>query len=97
MRLLADTEHCKKATLKPAVLRWQTQYGASRPLEVKLASKKTLHDRLIFVDDERVFTLGQSLNAIAARAPTSIVRVDAATAEIKVEAYANLWMTATPI
>lgn len=96
VRILADAEH-HKATLKPATERWQAQHGGSRPLEVRLTPKKALHDRLIFVDDERVWSLGQSLNAIAARAPTSIVRVDSETAVLKVAAYASLWAAATPI
>ncbi|KQZ33808.1 hypothetical protein [Caulobacter sp. Root1472] len=96
MRILADAEY-RKATLKPATESWQAQHGASRPLEVRLTPKKALHDRLIFVDNKLVWTLGQSLNAIAARAPTSIVRVDPETAALKVAAYEDLWATATPI
>lgn len=96
VRILADSEY-RKATLKPATEGWRTQFGASRPLEVRLTPKKTLHDRLIFVDSKLVWTLGQSLNAIADRAPTSIVRVDSETAALKVVAYADLWATAASI
>lgn len=96
VRILADAEY-HKATLRPAAQSWQTQHGASRQLEVRLTPKKALHDRLILVDDRLVWTLGQSLNAIAVRAPTSIVRVDPETAALKVAAYAGLWAAATPI
>lgn len=96
VRILADTQY-HKPTLKPAKEGWQAQYGASRLLEVRLTPKKALHDRLIFVDDKLVWTFGQSLNAIAARAPTSIVRVDTETAALKIVAYAELWAMATPI
>ena len=96
VRVLADAEY-RKATLKPATESWQTQHGVSRPLEVRLTPKKALHDRLILVDNKLVWTLGQSLNAIGARAPTSIVRVDPETSALKVAAYEDLWAGATPI
>lgn len=96
LRILADKEY-HKPTLKPATERWQVQHKTSRPLEVRLTPKKTLHDRLIFIDDELVWTLGQSLNAIAARAPTSIVRMNPETAALKLAAYGALWEAATPI
>jgi hypothetical protein len=96
VRILADGEY-HKATLRPAMQSWKTQHGASRQLEVRLTPKKALHDRLILVDDRLVWTLGQSLNAIAVRAPTSIVRVDSETAALKVVAYAGMWAAATPI
>ena len=96
VRILADAEY-RKATLKPAAEFWQAQHSFSRPLEVRLTPKKTLHDRLIIVDSKLVWTLGQSLNAIAARAPTSIIRVDPETAALKVAAYESLWTVATPI
>jgi hypothetical protein len=48
-----------KPTLRPAQQRWLTQYGASRPVEVRLAAHRILYDRLIIVDDTdtRVLTL----------------------------------------
>ena len=96
VRILADGEY-RKATLKPAADRWLDQHGTSRPLDVRLTPKRALHDRLIFVDNKLVWTFGQSLNAIAARAPTSIVRVDPETAALKVAAYSELWTAANPI
>lgn len=96
VRILADAEY-RKPTLKPAADRWVEQYGGSRHLEVRLTTKKALHDRLLIVDDQLVWTLGQSLNAIAARAPTSIVRVDPETAALKVDAYSALWKAAKAI
>lgn len=96
VRVLTDAEY-RKPTLKPAAERWLDQHGALRPLEVRLTPKKVLHDRLIFVDDKLVWTFGQSLNAIAARSPTSIVRVDPETSALKVTAYSELWAAARPI
>ncbi len=53
--------------LEPAARRWIQQYGAARPLKVRLAPKKALHDRSIFVDGTVVWTLTQSFNAFANR------------------------------
>ena len=96
IRLLADAKH-HKATLKPASTRWAAQYGAKRPLEVRLTPDRTLHDRLVIVDGATVWVLTQSLNVFAARAPASIVRSDGDAASLKVAAYADLWTAATPI
>lgn len=96
IRLLAD-ENYHKPTLKPAAVRWTSQYGNARPLEARLASARALHDRLIVVDGQDAWTLTQSLNAFAARSPASIVRVDAETAALKVAAYQDRWKAAKPL
>ncbi len=90
IRLLADSAHVKPS-LKPAATAWAAQYGSNRPVEAKLAPAKTLHDRLIITDNQNAYTLGQSLNAFAVRAPTSILKADPETAALKVEAYATIW------
>jgi hypothetical protein len=96
VRLLAD-QHGHKATLKPAVSTWVKQYRSTRPLAARLAPARTLHDRLIGVDGRDVWTLTQSLNAFAARAHASIVRVDGDTAGLKIAAYETMWQAATPL
>ncbi len=96
IRLLSDAQHVK-ATLKPAVSRWQSQFGSSRPLEARLAAPRSLHDRLIIVDERTAWVLTQSLNAFAARAPASIVRTDAETTALKVTAYGTIWQDASLI
>jgi hypothetical protein len=93
IRLLADAQH-RKPTLEPAAKRWGTQYGSARPLEVRLAPARSLHDRLVVVDEQDAWILTQSLNAFAARAPASIVRVDPETAALKIAAYKGLWQVA---
>jgi hypothetical protein len=94
--LLAD-EQSYKPSLKPSQQRWVTQYGASRPLEIRLAPARTLHDRLIAIDDAQTWVLTQSLNAFALRSPASVVRVDDETSKLKITAYAAIWTTATPL
>ena len=94
IRLLAD-QQVHKPSLVPAVGRWKTQYGAKRPLEVRLAPARSLNDRLIITDNTEAWVLTQSLNAFADRSPASIIRVDPETAALKASAYQNIWTSAT--
>ena len=96
VRLLADQAH-HKSTLKPAAVRWSSQYGTARPLEARLAPPRTLHDRLIIVDESQAWVMTQSMNAFAARSPASIVRVDPDTATLKIAAYQSIWSSAAPL
>lgn len=89
LRLLADTND-HKATLKPAAEKWIAQYGSIRPLSVRLAPAKSLHDRAIFVDRKEAWTITQSLKDFAKRAPAEIVRADSIAA-LKVDAYEQIW------
>jgi hypothetical protein len=62
IRLLSDQrEH--KPSLPPATERWKGQHGQKRPLEVRLAAPRTLHDRLIIIDAveqlARLLSIGQ--------------------------------------
>jgi hypothetical protein len=95
LRLLADTAHVKP-TLEPAARRWISQYGATKPLSVRLAAPKTLHDRAILIDHKTAWTLTQSLNAFAKRSPAEIVRADH-TAQLKIDAYETIWTAAQVI
>lgn len=96
IRLLADQKD-HKASLKPAAENWIKQFGGARPLEVRLAAPKTLHDRLILLDGKEGWSLTQSLNAFAARSPATIVRVDDEIAAMKIAAYQPMWQSATPL
>jgi len=94
LRLLAD-EATVKMTLQPASARWAKQYP-DRPLQVRLAPPKTLHDRAIFIDGASAWILTQSLKDFAKRAPAEIVRADD-TAALKIAAYETIWSAATII
>jgi hypothetical protein len=94
--LLSD-EHSVKPTLRPAYERWVKQYGATRPLTARLAPARTLHDRVIIIDGAAAYVSTQSLNAIAVRAPASVMRADAETATLKIEAYQKLWDSAVSL
>ena len=92
LRQLADAS-AFKASLAPAAARWAAQHGTDRPLGVRLAAAKTLHDRAIFVDGTKAWTLTQSLKDFAKRSPAEIVRADS-TAELKIAAYEQIWASA---
>ena len=75
VRLLAD-QFSLKPTLHAACQRWAQQSGATRPLSARLASLRTLHARVIFIDNQKAYLSSQSFNAIAARSPATITRPD---------------------
>jgi len=90
MRLLAD-EASVKDTLVPVAQRWIEQHGKSRPLEVRFTSKRRLHDRLIVIDNEQVWSLTQSLKDFAKRSHAAVLKVDDETGALKIAAYADEW------
>jgi hypothetical protein len=90
IRLLTDSSGVKP-TLAPAAAKWKQQFLSKRPLQVRLAAARTLHDRLVLIDRRDVWTLGQSFNALAARAHTSFGKVDEETARLKIVAYDDIW------
>jgi hypothetical protein len=91
LRLLGDQATCKPS-LAPAAAKWASQYAARRPLQVRLAPARALHDRVIFVDGTGAWTLTQSLKDFAKRSPAEIVRADD-TAALKIAAYESIWAT----
>ncbi|MFB6414371.1 phosphatidylserine/phosphatidylglycerophosphate/cardiolipin synthase family protein [Bradyrhizobium tunisiense] len=96
VRILSDASSVKPS-LKPAAENFMKQYGAARPLEVRLSPARSLHDRIITVDDADAWTLTQSLKDFAARSPATIVKVDAETATLKVSAYGAIWQAAAAL
>lgn len=96
LRVLADQARYQKS-LKPAGEKWWKQFGASRLLEMRLTAPKALHDRLIIVDQKTVWNVGQSFNALAARAHTSISRLEPQIATQKIEAYLAMWSASSPL
>ena len=52
---------------------------------------------MILVDGRDAYVLGQSFNALAVRAPSSIVRADGETSAMKVAAYVDIWAKASAI
>lgn len=93
LRLLASSKQ-KNAGLPEAVGRWTVQYAGARPIELRLATPKLLHDRLI-MDESNVWSLSQSFNAIAQRSPAMVQRVGADIASAKRGAFMDIWGSAT--
>jgi hypothetical protein len=88
--LLTDQSGIRPA-LEPAARTWIEQYGSSRRLRVRAAAPRTLHDRLVLVDDNKAWILTQSLKDFAARSPATIQMVDPQLAKMKFEAYTAIW------
>lgn len=84
LRLLGESSKVRP-TLRPAASAWVSQYGVQRPLEVRLAAPRLLHDRAIFVDGSGAWTITQSLKDFAKRSPAEIVKATD-TAPLKVDA-----------
>jgi hypothetical protein len=97
LRILAGDKESRKVALRPAVERWAKQFGAGRPLSVRVAPAASLHDRLVLVDGSEVWALGQSFNAMALRSHTSILRADPELAAQKVAAYGAIWGAAVTL
>ena len=97
LKLLCDAAGYKEAQLTLALRKWVQQYGPTRPVEVKVTSARALHDRLVAVDRKLVWTVGQSFNALAVRAPTSFVKSDPETATLKICAYEEIWNNANSL
>jgi hypothetical protein len=95
VRLLARAD--RESLLKPAADRWVQQHKKDRPLAVRLASAKSLHDRLIVVDRKTTWVLGQSFNKMAERAHTSLVRMPPEAGALKIDAYEAIWASATEL
>lgn len=97
IRLLRETTHTRyEAGLRESQRTWNIQYP-SRPMEIRSAAERSLHDRAIFIDRASAFSVTQSLKDLAARSPAMVQRtVPELTAE-KIAAYENLWRAAQPL
>lgn len=96
VQLLSDAG-AVKPTLRPAASKWVQQYGAVRPLEVRLAAARSLHDRLVITDATVAWVLTQSLKDFAKRSPATIQRADPDLAAMKAAAFEAIWGGATPL
>src|SRR5262245_56956887 len=96
VRLLTDQASYRKG-LKPAADDWTQQFGSSRPLSVRLAAPRTLHDRAILVDRSTAWTLGQSFKDLVTRSHTTLVRLDPEPGTLKIAAYEQMWIAAAPL
>jgi len=86
-----------KPSLKPAGEHWIAQWKDKRPLEIRQAPARSLHDRLIVTDHATAYVVGQSFKDLAKRAHSSLVRMDPDSAALKIEAHVDIWKAATKL
>jgi hypothetical protein len=94
VRLLTEANY--KRSLKPAAERWVQQFGAKRPLHLRLATMK-LHDREIFIDGAKAWNVGQSLKDLAKKSHTGLSQHDEELGARKIAAYQDIWDASTPL
>lgn len=93
VRVMAEATYAK--SLKPAAEHWAKQM--KQPLEVRLGPPRTLHDRAILIDGKTAFSLGQSFKDLVTRSHTTLVRMPPDAGKLKIDAYEQMWSSATPI
>lgn len=81
------------AKLKPAAEKYVSQYGV--PLQVR--SSSSFHDRLLFVDADTCWVMGQSIKDAAASKPTYLAPLSPDLVVPKLADYEQIWLQATPV
>lgn len=97
IKLLFSNINDSKTRIKAAFDAWKKQYGDSRPIDAKIAPQKSLHDRMIIIDNNSVWSLTQSFSAFASRSPATIMKIDGDVANMKISAFMDIWKSSTPI
>jgi hypothetical protein len=95
VRLLTEANY--KQSLKPAAERWVQQFATKRPLHVRLAPTKALHDREIFVDGTEAWNVGHSLKDLAKKSLTGLSLQEGDLGGRKIAAYQDIWNASTPL
>ena len=95
VRLLTEANY--KQSLKPAAERWEQQFGTKRPLYVRLAANKKLHDREIVIDGAEAWNVGQSLKDLAKKSLTGLSLQEKDLGARKIAAYEGIWNASTPL
>ncbi|HTM90529.1 MAG TPA: hypothetical protein VL155_20150 [Terriglobales bacterium] len=90
VRLLARKN---AAGLKAAIEKFITQ--TKKGVEARLSD--AIHDRVIFLDDQSCWVVGQSIKNAAKTKPTYLAPLDTSTAELKRAEYDKIWNSAKPI
>jgi hypothetical protein len=80
-------------TVKPATQKYVEQYGDV----VEVRRIKTIHDRVIFVDKDVCWVVGQSLKDAAKNTPTYLLPLAPDIVADKLQQYEELWSVAVPI
>ncbi|WP_242104158.1 hypothetical protein [Lysobacter sp. M2-1] len=97
LRLLADSHYTAlNDQARAGVVRWRAQYGAGRPVSLRLTQPRALHDRAFILGGGKVYLVSQSLKDIARRSPATISRAEPDVAALKRTHYEQLWDDSGP-
>jgi hypothetical protein len=90
LRCLTSKQNFRE--LSAASGKWiSTGEQRARPVEVKTAPKRTLHDRYIIVDGLSVWHISQSIRDLAARSSAAVTQDRTDLAEQKIEFWEESW------
>ena len=67
------------------------KFALQHQIHIEARSSKLLHDRVIFVDDNSCWVLGQSIKDAAKKTPTYIAPLSADAARLKLTHYEGIW------
>lgn len=81
------------AALKPAL----GKFIAQNNMNVEIRSSKSMHDRVIFLDNISCWVIGQSIKDAAKSKPTYLAPLSADAAQLKKEFYDQIWVGSKPI
>src|SRR6188474_722154 len=79
------------ATSKPSANGKNASDATTKPLVI--APARSLRDRLIVIDGDTAWVVGQSFKDLAKRAHTSLVRMDPESGTLKISAHIAMWQT----
>jgi hypothetical protein len=72
---------------RPALDRYRSQHAQ----EIQVRKTKAIHDRVVMIDGNSCWVLGQSINNAAKTKPTYIAPVSSDTAAEKIRTYQEIW------
>ena len=78
---------------RPALEKFRAQHAQ----EIQARRTKDIHDRVVMMDGNSCWVLGQSINNAAKSQPTYIAPVSADTAGEKIRIYQGIWNDAEPV
>lgn len=90
LRLLTTGVAKRFGILEPAIEKWNATHS-TRSVELCVAPKGLIHDRVICIDGNTAWIVTQSLKDLGAKAPATVMRFDDQLTPDKIAAYERLW------
>ena len=78
---------------RPALDRYRSQHSQ----DIQVRKTKAIHDRVVMIDGNSCWVLGQSINNAAKFKPTYIAPVSPDTAAEKIRTYEGIWNDSEPV